>query len=91
MGDAHANEGLPPWLVETIEAALAPHRGLATEAELAWMRERLVERLAVDADLQQLVRDAAPRIPTEESGKTAQPDALAGIAAARRDAASGKG
>ena len=78
--------GLEPWLSEMIEEGLAPHRGVVSDEELAWMREEMIERLATDPELARLARDARPRVPTEESGQAVQKDVLEGLTEAQRAA-----
>lgn len=78
-------EDLEPWLNDMIDAALAPHRDVASAEELAWMREQMIERLACDPELARLARDVRPRQPTEESGNAVQRDLL-GLTDAERAA-----
>jgi hypothetical protein len=79
-------ETLEPWLSEIVEAELRAYVGAVDEEELAWMRERIVERLATDAELSRVARDARPRSAADESGKAAQADVVAGLSAEERDA-----
>ena len=81
-------EDLEPWLSEMIDAGLAPHRGVVSDEELAWMREQMIERLGSDPELARLARDARPRLPTEESGNV-QRDLL-GLSDAERAAVAGR-
>lgn len=80
-----------PWLSEMIEAGLAPFRGVFSDEELGWMRERMIDRLASDPELSRLARDAAPRASTDESGKATQQDVFAGLSAEARAVLAARG
>jgi hypothetical protein len=63
---------IPPtdeaWLAKQVDAALAPYVGKLAEADLAWMREQLTDRLRTDRDLALLAHRAEPRT-VDESGE----------------------
>jgi hypothetical protein len=54
-------QGARVFLETQVDAALAPFRGTMPDADLAWIRERMLESAAEEGDLASLVRAAFPR------------------------------
>jgi hypothetical protein len=61
-------EGARLFLESQVDAALEPYRGKLPDAELAWVRERLLESAADEDGLAALLRAAFPR-DVERSGE----------------------
>lgn len=56
-----SQDGARLFLESQVDAALEPYRGSVPEADLAWIRERLLESAADEDGLAALVRAAFPR------------------------------
>lgn len=57
-----------PWIASQIDEIVAPYVGRLPAADLAWLREQLVETLAADDRAAALLKAARPRY-VEESGE----------------------
>ncbi|NUQ73732.1 MAG: hypothetical protein HUU21_09270 [Polyangiaceae bacterium] len=57
-----------PWIAAQIDEIVAPYAGRLPAADLAWLREQLVETLAADERAAALLKAARPRY-VEESGE----------------------
>ena len=57
-----------PWIASQIDEIVAPYVGRLPAADLAWLREQLVETLASDDRAAALLKAARPRY-VEESGE----------------------
>ena len=57
-----------PWIASQIDEIVAPYVGRLPAADLAWLREQLVETLAADERAAALLKAARPRH-VDESGE----------------------
>ncbi len=83
---------IPPsdeaWLESQVKEALAPYADKLGAADLAWMREQLLDRLRTDRSLALLAHRAQPRT-VDESGEIFYGGAPAELSKARRSGGDG--
>jgi hypothetical protein len=70
--DDKGSDAARAHLEAEVDAALAPYAGKLSAADLAWVRERLIEGAAEDEAVTRLLRAALPR-DVDQSGEVFYP------------------
>lgn len=79
-----------PWIAAQIDEIVAPYVGRLPAADVAWLREQLVETLAADDRAATLLKAARPRY-VEESGEVGSGGTAATVTPLRSPARSKAG